>query len=373
MRKILYVIAAFVGAAAIIAGCEKESDNVTAPTEEKLVQIEREPFFYGNPEKRTPAVSVASEAHRLSFFGWGEQNDKRFAMQLPEDVSNYDRVILEYRMGTWGERPGEWDNTTMLFVENKASGERYEIARAITPYGNSFSSTWAKTFWLDVTEFMPMLSGETTFYLYYGGWDATDTRAHTVTLTFNYYEGEPQRNVIFTHKLYDTSRDGNSGYRAWAYGVKGHHIEDVSRLGLRSVEVPEDVQCLEMRIAITGHGHDRGKFVERTSYYTRNAAEFDENFYDFVLYGERLPVKGRIFYDNADTYPQAGTYIYDRANWGPGLPINVQYWDIVRPADGYGTLSIDMDLEEFESAMSEPNAEGVAQYIIEVDLFGYDK
>ncbi|MBO7317349.1 MAG: hypothetical protein J6U43_01330, partial [Bacteroidales bacterium] len=198
--------------------------------------------------------------------GWGEQTEKAFQLELPSDVSDIDRVLLEYRMGAWGERPGEWDNTTMLFIEDKSTGERYEIARAISPYGNAFDSDWSKTFWIDVTEFLPMLTGTTTFHLYYGGWDATDTRAHTTTFTFNYYKGEPQRNVIFTHELYDSSRDGNSGYRGWAYGVEGHDIEDISRLGERTVEIPEEVKSLEMRVAITGHGHDQGKFIERENY-----------------------------------------------------------------------------------------------------------
>ena len=338
-----------------------------------VAQLAREPFYYENPESRTPAYSVASEAHRLSFFGWGEQTDKAFQMELPSDVSDVDRVLLEYRMGAWGNRPGEWDNTTMLFVEDKSTGERYEIARAITPYGNSFSSTWSKTFWLDVTEYLPMLSGTTTFYLYYGGWDATDSRAHTATVTLNYYKGEPKRNVVFIHELYDSSRDGNSGYRGWAYGVAGYDIEDASRLGERTVVIPESVKSLEIRVAITGHGHDQGTFVERIDYRTLNAAEFDENFYEFVYNGVRQSSKGHIFFENSTTYPQAGTYIYDRANWGPGLPINVQYWMITPTKEGYGTITLDMDLEEFVSAMTAPNAEGVAQYIVQVNLFGFDK
>ena len=355
----------------ILVACTP-NNQPQGPTD-KVTQLEREPFHYQNPESRTPAYSVASEAHRLSFFGWGEQADKKFELELPSDVSGIDRVLLEYRMGTWEKMPGEWDNTTMLFIEDKATGERYEIARAITPYGNSFGQYWKKIFWLDVTEYLPMLSGNTTFYLYYGGWDATDNRAHTATFTFHYYKGTPKRNVVFTQKLYDSSHNGNSGYRGWAYGVEGHDIEDVSRLGERIVEVPENVKTLEMRVAITGHGHDQGKFIERENYRTLNAAEFDDNYYEFILNGERLVTKGHIFYSNAETYKQAGTYKYDRANWGPGLPINVQYWRIERPAEGYGTLSIDLDLEKFVSVMTEPNAEGVAQYIVEVNLFGYDR
>lgn len=336
-------------------------------------QLDKEPFYYISPENSISTIKVTSEEHRLSFFGWGESTDKAFTMELPSDISNIKRVLLEYRMGAWGNGPGQWDNTTMLFVEDKLSGERYEIARAITPYGGSFGKYWNKAFWLDITEYLPMLSGNTTFYLYYGGWDATDTRAHTVTITLHYYKGTPKRNVVFTHELYDSSRDGNSGYRGWAYGVEGHDIEDVSRLGERIVEIPANVKTLEMRVAITGHGHDQGTFLERPGYRTLNAAEFDDNYYEVVVNGEKAAQKGYIFYSNADTYKQAGTYYFDRANWGPGLPINVQYWNIARPAEGFGTLSLDLNLEKFSSANTELNAEGVAQYIVQVNLFGYDK
>jgi hypothetical protein len=361
--------------ALLAVACNAPNNDVTPEKElpNETMQLEREPFYYSNPESRTPAYSVASEAHRLSFFGWGESTDYVFTMELPSDVTKVDRVLLEYRMGAWNKGPGEWDNTTMLFVEDKTSGERYEIARAITPYGGRFGQYWNKSFWMDVTEYLPMLSGTTNFHLYYGGWDANDIKAHTVTVTLHYYKGTPKRNVVFTHELYDSSRDGNSGYRGWAYGVAGYDIEDASRLGERIVEVPENVKTLEMRIAITGHGHDQGTFVERPGYKTLNAAEFDDNYYEVVVNGVAAEKKGHIFYSNANTYKQAGTYYYDRANWGPGLPINVQYWKIKRPDEGFGTLSLDLNLEEFRSAMTATNAEGVAQYIIQVNLFGYDK
>lgn len=77
-------------------------------------------------------------------------------------------------------------------------------------------------------------------------------------------------------------------------------------------------------------------------------------------------------YSNRNTYPQAGTYWYDRANWGPGLPLNVQYWTITDlPEDG--RLTIDFNLERFKSEHTALNAEGLAQYIIQVDAFGFEK
>lgn len=176
-----------------------------------------------------------------------------------------------------------------------------------------------------------MLSGDTEFRLYYGGFDATPTRSHAVRLDFNLYEGKPSKKVVWTSKVYDSSRDGNSGYGGWSYGVKGHDIENASRLGKREFTLPQEVKSLLMKVAVSGHGHDQGRFIERTGYVTRNAAEFDENTYTIVINGVTQKKTGRIFYSNKDNYPQAGTYLYDRANWAPGNPLNVHYWTITPP------------------------------------------
>ena len=272
---------------------------------------------------------------KLHFFGWGEEQDFSFNLTFPKD-KEYERVIIAYTMTSFFEGPASYDNTTMLFVRNKTDGQWYELTRAFTPYGNAFN---------------------------------TPTRSHSVRLDFNLYEGKPSKKVVWTSKVYDSSRDGNSGYRGWSYGVKGHDIEDASRLGKREFTLPQEVKSLLMKVAVSGHGHDQGRFIERTGYVTRNAAEFDENTYTIVINGVTQKKTGRIFYSNKDNYPQAGTYLYDRANWAPGNPLNVHYWTIT-PPESSRRLSLDLNLEKFESQFTDPKAEGCAQYIVEVDLFG---
>lgn len=377
MKLSLYALAA-AGIILVAAwGCSPHdvpSGPVTA------VQTDRAPWYKANPEGRAGDWSAVSDKHRLEFFGWGEDCDKRFTMQFPADIRNYRRAILTYRMGAYDEGPGYWDNTTMLFVKNKADGEWYEIARAFTCYGGSFNSTWSKEFFMDVTEYLPLLAGETEFRLYYGGFDAGyENHTHALTLGFDFYEGKPERTTVYTAKVYDTSRDGNSGYRAWAYGIKTAPIEAAHRLGRRVFNIPAGVKSIEMKVSISGHGHDLGTFPDRPNYRPQNMAEFVENTYTVRINDVPQEKTGLIFYSNADNYPQAGTYRFDRANWAPGNPLNVHYWQIDNlPAKG-GELEINLDLENFVSAMNNPNAdapektEGVAQYIIEVDLFGFDK
>ena len=340
------------------------------------VQLDRPAWYNTYPaitEEGGGKYTVSTDPIKLEFFGWGEAADKTFDIEFPSDYTLYNRAILTYRMGAWNRGPSAWDNTTMFFVYNKYDDQWYEIARAFTPYGRSFGAEWYKEFYLDVTEFLPMLEGLTRFRVYYGGFDATAARAHTVTLTFDLYEGEPERLNVWTAKVYDTSRDGNSGYRAWAYGCQGFDIEDPERMGERTFEIPSDVRSLEMRVAISGHGHDLGDFPDRVGFVPNNAAEFVYNTYTVKINGEESEKRGEIFYSNADNYYQAGTYLYDRANWGPGNPLYTHYWEIRNVPEGGGELTVDMDTERFVSTMSQPNDEGIAQYIIEVDLFGYDR
>lgn len=363
-------------AAAVAVSCKDDNPGGSTHTDgpPEAVRLNRPAWYDQYPQiNGTKNFTVATEAMRLDFFGWGEEKDKTFTLDFPEDPAPYNRAILTYRMGGWNQGPSEWDNTTMFFVRNKQDNQWYEIARAFTPYGGSFGANWNKEFYLDVTEFLHMLHGATEFRAYYGGFDANDNRAHTVTLTFDLYEGAAERRCIWTAKAYDTSRDGNTGYRAWAYGCAGHDIEAPERLGARTYDLPAEVRALELRVAISGHGHDLGDFPDRKNYRKNNAAEFVFNTYEIKLNGADEGGVGDIFYSNADNYPQAGTYQYDRANWGPGNPLYTHYWAIGNLPEGGGELTIDFDLERFVSTMSEPNAEGIAQYIIEVDLFGYDQ
>lgn len=335
--------------------------------------LDRAAYFEKYPEdvSGSPAYTVSTEAIKLEFYGWGESTDKTFTLNFPDNSENYNRAIIKYRMGAWNEGCSAYDNTTMFFIKNKADGQWYEITRAMTPFGNSFGSSWERYYYFDVTDYLPMLEGATEFKVYYGGFDANTSRAHTATLTFDLYAGEQARTAVYHAKVYDSSRDGNSGYRGFAYGVAGHDIEAPERMGEKTFQIPADVDELEMKVTITGHGHDQGRFPDRPNYSTKNAAEFDENTYTVKVNGEAAAYPGPIYITCANNYAQAGTCYYDRANWCPGNPALIQWWRILDVPQGGGEITIDLDLERFISVKTAPNAEGVAQYIVEVDLIGY--
>ncbi len=328
---------------------------------------------------------VVSEKMRLEFFGWSPENDFPFTLQFPTDKS-YGRCILQYTM-TGEPRPADWDQLTEIQVFNPKDGLWYEISRVVTPYGGSFSPSWKRDYYFDVTEFLPLLQNPdgTNFRIYYGGFDATETKAHAVILAFHLFEGTPADGpVVYTAQVYDSFRNGNNGYRAWAYGVPGHSIEAEERLGKREIDIPENVHSGWLRVCFTGHGQEainesgNGNstvmpyFPNRVGYDVKNPAEFDKNTYTINLHGQAVEQTGLIWEDNSRNYYQAGTYKYNRAGWGPGKPANVHWWYVENLPAG-GKWDIDIDLEEFVSNRTEPNAPYVANYYVSATLFGLEQ
>lgn len=326
-------------------------------------QIERKPFYERNPQSSAPSHEVVTEKIRLEHTGWGD-NYGTFTLNFPEESSK--RIILEYTMGCFGERPADYDNTTIFFVKDKSTNEWHEIVRAFTPYGGSFYKDWERKFYLDITEFQSLLQGETEFRYFYGGFDARENMAHAATLKFIHYKGTPERKLIAVKNIYDSATTDNSGNRAWVYGIASHDIEAEERLGIRSVTIPKGTTTIELRLSITGHGHDQGTFPDLGTT-AINAAEFDENIYTITINGTKQSAQGHIFYSNANNYAQMGEYLHDRANWAPGNPANIHYWTIKQTG---GELTIDIDLQRFISQFSEAN-DHVARYIVEGDLFFY--
>lgn len=366
-----------------LVGCKKTEPEIPEEPIARIAQIDSLGWHwsYDCPVDISKAsVSISTDVMRLHFFGWSAEEDSVFTVSFPQDTENYGRALLTYRMCGWNKGPAEWDMTTMIQIQDLQSGQWLEFVRAITPYGGSFGASWEKIFYIDVTEFLPLLKGDTPFRIFYCGWDATDTKAHAVQLTFSFFkEDNPYGQPCGWQKLYDSTlpNEDSNGYRAWSYGVQGWSIEDDSRLGKRTIDVPAGTNSVLLRVCITGHGQDAyngtGIFPNRTSREAKNCAEFDHNWYKIVLNGETMPVQGDIWELNggSNNYKQAGTYRYSRAGWGPGKPCNIHHWLIRNiPAEGE-KITIDLNLDEYISPCTEPNAQYVACYYVMADAFFY--
>ena len=332
-------------------------------------------YTESKPESAVKAdFSYTTEPMKLYFYGVTPDEDYPFKVEFPQDASQYRAAYLTYTMCGWNEGPAEWDMTTIVRIKNKKDGKWYEFARAFTPYGWDFGPDWEKTYYMNITEFLPLMEGSTDFSLYYCGWDNTDKRAHALKLGFDFYKGIPERKTIFTAKVYDSHEGSMPAYRrCWPYGVEGWDIEDESRLGERKISIPAGVRSAEVRVDITGHGMDPGFFPDRYVKQANNAAEFDSQTYRVKFNGVELKQTGYVFEPNSDNYPQAGTYRYDRAGWGPGKPANVHYWVIENIPENGAEITLDIDFERFVSKINNADHDSNAYYIISADIYGFDK
>lgn len=86
-------------------------------------------------------------------------------VSFPSDHGKYRAAYLTYTMCSTDEGPAEWDQTTIVFIKNKATGEFTELARAITPYGgktgSGFDASWSRSYYMDITELLPLMEGDT--------------------------------------------------------------------------------------------------------------------------------------------------------------------------------------------------------------------
>ena len=329
---------------------------------------------------KQPLITVATEPMPLHFFGWEAKDDSVVHLSFPKNTSRCNRVWLTYRMGGWNQGPAEWDMTTMIKIYDRQNNQWLELVRAITPYGGRFNADWEKIFYIDITEFLPLLQGDVDLRIFYCGWDATDKRAHTAQLTFSFFEERTSfGEQLGRQKIYDSTlpNEGGNGYRAWSYGVQGWSIEDATRLGPRTIDIPAGTNQVLLRVCITGHGQDAyngdGYFPNRANTAATNCAEFDHNHYTISLNGQVMDLVGDIWEINMGTnnYSQAGTYKYNRAGWGPGKPCNIHHWMIGKIPPKGEQLTIDFDLEEYISPCTKPNDDKVACYYVMADAFFY--
>lgn len=201
--------------------------------------------------------------------------------------------------------------------------EPFELGRVITPYGGNLPSTWTRKFTFDVTDFAPLLHDSALLRAFCSCW-SNGWRAST---EFEFIEGTPDRRVTRVENLYN---------RSFSYGTPGYE----ANLPARKFKLQSNEKHVKLHFTPTGHGF--GGSAE-------NCAEFcDRTFYvnvnNVLLYSES------IWRDDCGlnpVYPQAGTWLVDRANWCPGakgLSKDFELGSSLTPGDSF---EVNVDLDPF--------------------------
>jgi len=223
-------------------------------------------------------------------------------------------------------RCGEWDYIDAINlrrVGGAASVSRdVELARMISPYGSGFGPAWSFTWQTDITDFAFLLHDSVEVEFNHGGYESNTDRGWLITLDFEVTEGRPAMRCLGMDTLWNGP---------FPYGDSTKPIE--SLLSPIPFTNSFDAQVARLRIVQTGHGMDDSE----------NCAEFCSK-YRRVLFDDSLVDQRQIWRKCGANplFPQAGTWLFDRANWCPGAMVHPDVYDLPIVPNSTHLLNIDM-------------------------------
>lgn len=243
-------------------------------------------------------------------------------------------------------RCADWDYKDHITIRRaggvQGASQDYEIGRMLTPYGGAFGKDWRFGWEVDVTDFSLLLRDSVEIEYNHTGYEPNEDRGWSVTLDFEIIKGPPVLEPLSIQKIYDG---------AFRYGDSSHSIE--TDLKPVSFTTQNGAQLARLRMVQTGHGMDKpdgcGEFCNK----------YRELWFDGALIARKAIWKN--CGDNP-LYPQAGTWIYDRANWCPGYLMQPDIYDLnVKPGQQH---TVDVNMQPYVA--SDPSAEEViSAYLIQ--------
>lgn len=277
--------------------------------------------------------------------GSGTKSHQGWA-KFPSKDTKIRKIVLKLTLATPQENHmscAHWDYVDKLIVKRK-DGD-YEIARLITPYGGRNPKDWSFTWEVDVTDFAPLLRDSVEFDYLHSGWEPSEDRGWALTTTFEITYGEPTYTPVAIHKVYD----GN-----FKYGFIDNPIE--KHLKPYEIELSPKTNYLRSVTFQTGHGCD-----------SLGNSEFTPKWRKLFWNGEEVSHKV-LWTEGGDNplYPQAGTWIYDRGNWIPGMLINPDVWDLMVKGGEKGTF--DLNMEPYIMEVKPSANQEICSYLIEYEM-----
>ena len=238
-------------------------------------------------------------------------NDYKKWGVFPAKDESVRKIIMKVTMGTPVQdtmRCADWDYSDPIYI-SKVGGVNgtdlnYEIGRMLTPYGGANPKGWEFQWEIDVTDFASLLRDSVEINYTHQGGEPGHDRGWAITVDFEITKGTPILEPIKINEVYKDS---------YVYGNIKDDIEN--HLKPYTFKVSPQTGIVRSRILQTGHGMDRPD----------NCGEFCSKWRDMIWNGKVVETTQlwKNCSDNA-LYPQAGTWLIDRANWCPGDLIEPQ-------------------------------------------------
>ncbi|WP_417265021.1 LamG-like jellyroll fold domain-containing protein [Brumimicrobium sp.] len=221
-------------------------------------------------------------------------------------------------------------NSTIDYFRREPS--QLELLSLVTPYGIGLDLGDEGVAWyFDVTDFYPVLKGNRGLRMTRGGEWQED-----IDIQFLFVHGTPTREVLDMRQIWKV------GHNSYA-DIQANKVYEP-----RTIELPSNTDAAKVRSAITGHGQE-GEFIPRQHSLNINSGALVNTWQVWKACAEN-PI-----------YPQGGTWVYDRAGWCPGMPTQMEEWDV--------TGFINNDQVEVDYSVAP--ASGDSRYIVNHQIVAY--
>ncbi len=275
------------------------------------------------------------------YYGWGE---------FPTAGTKYQKAYAELTFKCApGLKCGEWDYLNYIYLCNRRGAVNdslgWEIMRFITPYGFYYDQNWNHTWVFDITDFAHLLHDSVQIMYQHTGYEANHDRGWEISLNFNLIEGTPWRDVKNITRFYT---------RSVGYGNDTLFDKNVPE---QTFTLGKETDLMRFKILQTGHGMDKPE----------NCAEFCPKRRRIILDGA-LADESWVWREDCGenpVFPQAGTWLYDRAGWCPGAEVREYNLDIAATPESTHTMDLDME--------SYATTSGGANYMLSTYLVEYGK
>ena len=243
-------------------------------------------------------------------------------------------------------RCADWDYSDRISLvrQGGVNGliQDWELGRMLTPYGGAFGKDWQFGWEADVTDFSLLLRDSVEINYNHSGYEPANDRGWAITLDFEIIKGAPSSEPVSIQKIYDDH---------FSYGDSLKPIEQ--QLLPVSFTAEGGTSFARLRIVQTGHGMDEpdgcGEFCNK----------YRELWYDGKMVDSK-PVWKKC--GNNPLYPQAGTWLFDRANWCPGCLMQSDVYDLeVTPGSKH---TIGLKMQSYISPKPSAN-EVISAYLIQ--------
>ncbi len=258
---------------------------------------------------------------------------------FPGSGTTFRKVLLDFKLGCPFPACSGWDYTVTVEALHHTGGlndtiEKIELARCMTPYGGNYGQTWSNTWVFDVTDYQDILRDSVELRAFYDGW----SDGFALSLNFQMIEGIPPRTPLRVRNIY------SDGANYFSYGNTGDPIENHFPPITFDTDTAEKMAM--MRIIPSGHGAG-----------TSNCAEFCNRSYHIFVDGVQR-FNQQIWRTDCGMnalYHQAGTWIYDRANWCPGEKTLIKTYNLTPYMTPGDSMMLDMNFDAYTNAVSGQN------------------